>query len=126
MKVYHGTTTDFASLIKSYGLDPEHARGFRRWDDAFYKGIRGTSIYVTTDLKQAQSWAFSAAKRAGGGTKREPHPMVVMVEVRDEWARKNFLNDRTDGPGNYLVRAKIIPQWITSFAVSDLPNEHDT
>lgn len=104
---YHGTASEAVEQIRKRGLLPRTEDYERNWDDLFFKGERGKSVFITTSFANAAGYAEQTSMWAGRGK-----PVVLELEVPAvEW--KSFRKDmRTNPKFSYYRVGGIPPQWI--------------
>lgn len=108
--VYHGTAQEYLDSIKRDGLLLHPPT--RNFEDAYYKGERGESVFVTWAKEDATRWAVRAAVR--GETAAGPNaiftPVVLTINLPTSVAA--LLKPDTFIPGANYIPVKIRPEWI--------------
>lgn len=119
--LYHGTAMEHLPSIREKGLMSEGVQ--RNWVNAYYKGDRAKSVFLSHDLEGAQEWAKSAF---GPDIRRGPddqgkNVIVLEIHIPKGYVKKlgpdNFvLGDKPTGGSRY--KGSIPPKWIKQILTS--------
>lgn len=113
--VYHGTFGKVLDKISREGLTPG-ARDRRNFggDPLLYRGERGKSVFVSSDLATAAGWASTVAL---ANDLSDPIPVVLKMQV-PAGELGSFQRDEVAGGGDNFYRPGVIPpEWIKGYAV---------
>lgn len=106
---FHGTSGEYLKDIIERGLI---SKKYHNFNTDLYSGPREKSVFVTTNINDADYFALTAGNRAGLNLGRENYPVILKLKIPKEYFNSMATSDKEWNPVSAFLLPEVRPEWI--------------